>query len=125
MEYMIDISIDNYFKIAITGVVKKSDLNPVLSEIIMHPDYAKKHTLWDYSSASLDLNIEDITELSGILRLIRPKTENFANKSVIVVPGELDKAKVDFFISMTKSGPLKFKVFRDTKSAERYLQESS
>ncbi len=121
---MIDTSIDSFFKIVVTGIVNKADLNPVLSEIITHPDYAKKNTLWDYSSAHLDLNIEDITELSGILRLIKPKTENFANKSVIVVPGEMDKAKVDFFISTTKLGPLKFKVFQDTKSAESYLQES-
>lgn len=123
MEYWIDTSINSFLKIIISGVVKRIDLNPVLSEIIMHHDYAEKHTLWDYSSAQLDLNIDDIKELSGILKLIKPKTDNFANKSVIVVPGEMDKAKVDFFISIAKSGPLEFKVFQDAKSAENFLRE--
>lgn len=121
MEYAINDTPDNFFRITVSGKVTKDELMPAMSEIITHPDYARKHTLWDYSSANLGLNMDDIHELSGILKLLKPGTEDFADRSVIVVKGEMVRQQVEMFVSMAGSGPLTFRVFTDLSAAEAYL----
>ncbi len=121
MEYVLDASNKKYIKVTVSGIVDKSNLVAAMSELMQHSEYIKKHSFWDFYEATIGLTIGDLKEIAGVLKLYKPKIKDFANKSAIVVPGEMHKAMVDLFITMTKLLPFEYKVFNDRKKAEAFL----
>ena len=121
MEYELDTSHETYIKISVSGVVDKVNLIAAISELVMHPDYEKKYSLWDFSRGKMGLSIGDLKEVVGILRLYKIKSKNFANKSAILVPGMLNKAIADVFTTMSKFLPFEYKVFTEFDKAEAFL----
>lgn len=121
MEYHLDTSHDRYIKVTVSGVITKSMLITAISELMGHPDYIHKHSLWNLSESSVGLTISDLKEIVGVLSLYKPEDNNFANKSAIVVPGEMHKAIVDLFIKMSKWLPFKYKAFYNVEEAEAFL----
>ena len=121
MNYDLDASHEKYIKISISGIVDKSSLVAAISELMQHSDYIQKHSFWDFYEATMGLTIGDLKEIAGVLKLYKPKEKEFANKSAIIVPGEMHKAMVDLFITMTKLLPFEYKVFNDLERAEAFL----
>ncbi|MCP3873986.1 MAG: hypothetical protein GY699_12620 [Desulfobacteraceae bacterium] len=122
MEYDLNTSIEKYIEVTVSGLVDKTGLIAAISELMNHPDYTQKNTLWNFYESSIDLNIGDLKEISEVLSFYKPEDKKFANKSAIVVPGEMHKAMVDLFISMSKFLPFKYKAFRDKEKAKAFLQ---
>ncbi len=122
MEHDLNASPKQYIEITVSGRVYKEGLISAISELMNHPDYTQKHTLWNFYEFSVGLSIGDLKEITGVLSLYKPEDKNFANKSAIVVPGEMHKAMVDLFIAMSKFLPFKYKVFKDKEKAKDFLQ---
>ena len=107
MVYDLDVSHEKYIKVTVSGVVDKASLIAAMSELMQHSDYIQKHSFWNFHEAVMGLSIGDLKEIADVLRLYKPKEMVFANKSAIVVPGEMHKVMVDLFIEMTKLLPFK------------------
>ena len=124
MNHQIDASHEDYIKVAVDGRITKDIMIAAISELMHHPDYISKHSLWDLSGGSLGLSIGDLKEIVGILKLYKPKEKSFANKSAIVVPGAMHKAVVNIFISMSKTLPFKYTVFEHINDAQAFLSKT-
>ncbi len=121
MDFTLDTSHEKYIKIKVSGMVTKSYFISAVSQLVQHPEYIDKHSFWDFTEASMGISIEDLHEIVGILRLYKPKQKNFANRSALLVPGQMNHAMVNVFATMTKLLPFKYKVFKDWDKAEAYL----
>ncbi len=121
MEFTLDASHEKYIKTTVSGMVTKPYLISAISQLMQHPEYIDKHSLWDFSEANMGISIEDLQEIVGILRLYKPKQKNFANKSALLVPGQMNNAMVNLFVTMSKLLPIKYRVFKDWNKAEEYL----
>ncbi len=121
MKYDLDASNEKYIKVTVSGIVDKSNLVAAMSDLMQHSEYIQKHSFWDFYDSTIGLTIGDLKELAGVLKLYKPKIKEFANKSAIVVPGEMHKAMVGLFITMTKMLPFEYKVFNDKEKAEAFL----
>ncbi len=121
METELDLSHPEYIKVMISGLIVKPELISLMGEILQHPQYQEKHTLWDFRQASLGLSIGDLKELVGIMKLYKPENKKFADRSALLVPGKFNSAIAEMFVSMTRLLPVKYHVFNDYDSAEAYL----
>ena len=121
MAHQIDASHSTYIQVTVRGRIGKDVLIAAMSELMQHPEYTIKHSLWDLSGGSLGLSISDLREIVDMLRLYKPKEKSFANKSAIVVPGEMHKAVVNIFISMSKMLPFEYTVFQNAGDAKTFL----
>ena len=125
MEFQLDNSHDVYIQMITSAVVDKAGLIAAMSELVRHPDYHKKHSLWDFRQATLGLSIGDLGEIVGVLRLYKTREKNFANKSALVVPGVMDMSMARVFISLSKLLPFDYKVFKDIEEARTFLTTDS
>ncbi|WP_022666785.1 hypothetical protein [Desulfospira joergensenii] len=121
MDFTLDPSHEKYIKITISGLIVKSQLITVMSEILHHPQFLEKHTYWDLTQGSMGLSIGDLKEIIGVLRLYKPEKKNFADRSSLLVPGKMNKAIAEMFVTMAKVLPFKYRVFNDPEKAEAYL----
>lgn len=122
MAYILDDSHPVYIRMTVTDVVDKPGLIAAMSELVNHPDYPVKHSLWDFTRAALGISLGDLREIVGVLRLYKPRQENFANRSALLVPDTMHIAMVDVFISMTKFLPFNYKAFRTVEAAVAFLE---
>jgi hypothetical protein len=121
MGYTIDRSHPAYIKVTVTGVVDKETLLTAAKEILQHPEYIIKHTMWHFTEATPGLDIADLKEIVGIISLYKPEVKDFANKSALVLPGRLFRAMGDIFVTMAKLVPVKYMAFNDVEAAEDFL----
>lgn len=121
MEYRLDDSHPVYIRMTVTGLVDKPYLIAAMSHLVQHPDYPARHSLWDFTGAAMGISIGDLNEIAGVLRLYKPRQENFADKSALVVPDRLHQSMVDLFISMTRFLPFRYRAFKDIDAAVRFL----
>ncbi len=121
MAYALDASHEKYIKITVSGIIEKVSFVAAISELMQHSEYLYKHSLWDLSDSTMGLTIGDLKEIAGVLSLYKPKEKDFANKSAIVVPGQMHKAMADLFINMATRLPFKYCAFNDTNKAAVFL----
>ncbi len=121
MEFTLDAENDQYIKIVVSGLVVKPEIISVISQLLQHPEYLIKHSYWDFREATMGLSIDDLSEIVGILRLYKPKQRKFANKSALLVSGQMNNAMVNVFATMTKMLPFNYKVFKDNENAISFL----
>ncbi len=121
MQTDIDWSHDRYVKITVTGTMVKPDLIALMAQILQHPDYIKKHVFWDLRDVTMGLSIADLKEIVGVLKLYRPGIDDFADRSALLVPGKMNNAMAQVFVTMTRLLPVKYRVFTDWQSAEKFL----
>ena len=121
MDFELDSPHEKYIKITITELIVKPELISVMAQILQHPDYLDKQTLWDLREANMGLSIWDLKEIVGVLRLYKPPKKDFANKAALFVPGKFNSAMAEMFVAMSKLLPIKYRVFNDLKQAESYL----
>ena len=122
MDYQLNTSQPAYIQIVVTQVVKKTSLVNAMSDVFQHPEYPFKHSLWDFSAATgMGLNIGELREIIGMLRLFRPRGNNFANKVALVVPNHLHRAMAGIFISLATLLPFEYKVFKTNGAAIKFL----
>ena len=121
MQYELDNSHDRYIRVTVTGILDRVVLMQATSELVNLPEYAIKHALWDLREAAMGLTFSDLKEIVGVLRLYKPGRKDFADKSAILVPGRMNRAMADIFVSLARSLPFKYRVFSDVESALDYL----
>lgn len=121
MEFKIEDRHEKYLKLIVCGVFNKNGLIHAISETMNHPDYAHKHSYWDFTQATMSMSIYDLKEIVGIFRLYKPDTENFANRVAILISGELNNAILKIFIPMTKLLPFRFQVFTKEEDVMNFL----
>ncbi len=121
MDFTFDTTHEKYIKINVSGIVVKSEIISTMSQLLQHPEYLDKHSYWDFREATMGLSIGDLSEIAGILRLYKPKQKQFANKSALLVSGQMNSAMVDVFATMTKMLPFKYKVFKNPDDALAFL----
>lgn len=96
-----------------------------MKDLVTHPEYEAKHSLWDFSRAEQgSLGILDIKEIVGFLRLYKPRGKTFANKSAIMVSSQFHMGIVNVFISMSKILPFKYQVFTKFEEAVKFLSDN-
>lgn len=67
MEAELDSSHAQYIKLTINGLIVKPELISVMAQILQHPEYLDKHTLWDLREANMGLSIADFKEIVGVM----------------------------------------------------------
>ncbi len=121
MEYTLDNSHSVYIQMNVSGVVDKSGLLSAMSELVMHPDFTDKHSLWDFTQATMGLSISDFGEIAGVLGLYKSQKKNFANKSALLIPNLMELSMAKMFVSISKLLPFKYKVFKTREKALVFL----
>ncbi len=121
MKFQLDSSHENYIVMEVSGLIEKTELICAMSELLNHPEYPSKHTFWDLSQAGMGLSIGDLREIIGVLALYKPEKKNFADKSAILVPGQMNRAMGELFVTMAKALPFRYKVFNSREQAASYL----
>ncbi len=123
MDFELDAAHEKYIKITVLGMVVKAELISTISQLLQHPEYLDKHSYWDFREATMGLSIGDLSEIVGILRLYKPKQKQFANKSALLVSGQMNSAMVNVFATMTKMLPFKYRVFKDKEHVLSFLKK--
>ncbi len=121
MEHSLDDSHTLYILITISGVVDKKGVITAMSELFTHPDFQSKHTMWDFTRASMGLSIGDLREIIGILKLFKPPRKNFANRVALVVPMRMEMNMAKIFLSISKLLPFDYKVFENREQTLPFL----
>ncbi len=121
MEHSINNSHPVYILILVSGVVDKKRILAAMSELFTHPDYHSKHSMWDFSGASMGLSIGDLGEIAGVLKLFKPQKKNFANRVALVVPMIMEMGMAKVFLSISKLLPFDYKVFENREQALPFL----
>ncbi len=125
MEYRIEDHHNGYIKIVIHGPLVKDKILPVMSELLCHPEYPVKNSLWDLRGATMNLSFEDLKEIVGIMKLYKPKTKKFANKSALLVSGKLEIALANLFVLIAKFLPFDYRAFTSLSEAEVFSSKLS
>ncbi len=120
METKLDWTHNTYVKITISGLLVKPELISLMADILKHPNYPTRHTFWDLRHCGMGLSIVDLKEITGVLKLYRPE-KNFADKAALLVPGKMNSAMAEVFVTMTKLLPIKYKVFSNWEKAKDYV----
>ena len=105
----------------VSGVVEKKGLIRAMSELMVHPDYQVKHTLWDFAGGEMGLSMGDLGEIAGILKLYKTRGTAFANRSALVVPGFMDMSMARVYVSLSKLLPFDYRVFKTLEDAQAFL----
>lgn len=122
MEFKLDDSHKSYIKITVSGALVKKRIVHAMKALITHPEYEVKHSLWDLTGAEQGtIDIHDIKEIIGFLRLYKPKQRNFANKGAFLVSTDMNKALVNVYVTLSKMLPFKYKVYTRFENAVAYL----
>jgi hypothetical protein len=121
MDFELDSSHDNYIAMTVSGGVDKAGLISAISQLVQHPEYLDKHSFWDFTKADMGLTMGDLSEIIGVLRLYKPAQSDFADKSALLIPGKMNQAMVNVFVTLAKVLPFKYKVFNDSNKAKSFL----
>lgn len=121
MTHTLDEKHNSYIIMKVIGVLDRESALSVIKEILNHPDYPIKHTLWDLTSVQMRLSVDDFREISGILKLYKPPDDDFANRSAFLVKNRLELAMANVFIAITAFLPFQYKAFLDIENAISYL----
>ncbi len=121
MEYGFDASHEKYIEATASGVIRPTDLIAAVSELMQHPDYSHKHSLWVFSNFSLGIDTDGLKEVVNAFRSYKPKTTEFANKSALVVSAPTYKAIIDIFVTIASGLPFEYRSFTDKKKAIAFL----
>lgn len=122
MEYLIESHLKNCLKINITGQMDKQTILAAMDELIHHPDFYEKHSLWDLTTAQMALSLQDLKEIAGVMKLFKPEKPDFANKSAFLVSGRMNLAMANIFITLATLLPFEYKAFSDLEKARDYLR---
>ena len=118
-------SIDNqhtaYQLVTLTGTLTKESIMCAVNDLMKHPDYYTKHSLWDFTAASSGFSIEDLYDFVSMMRLFIPQESNFANKSALVVSGQLNRSLADMYVEISGALPFEYKVYADINAAQNFL----
>lgn len=112
---------DHYLEIVFDGILVKQTILESLNQLLNHPEYYEKHSLWNMSASRLGFSIGDAKEIIGVMHLFKPKQKHFANKSVLLVSGPMGLSMVRMFTEMAQDLPFEFSVFSDHSQARAHL----
>jgi len=121
MEYEFDSSHERYIEARASGRITKADIIVAASELMKHPDFLSKQTLWIFFDFSLGIDIDGLKEVTEVFRLYRPKQADFVNKQAIVVPSHMYEAVVNLSITIANGLPFEFHSFTDKDTAVDFL----
>tara|TARA_B100000614_G_scaffold240530_1_gene240975 strand:- start:1775 stop:2134 length:360 start_codon:yes stop_codon:yes gene_type:complete len=116
-----DDSHDRYIRITVAGSLEATSMSEAISRLMRHPDYDIKHSYWDCRKAVMGMTLSDLTEIVRVFNMYKPETEVFANRSAILVAGEVNRSMVKMFISAVKMFKFNFRVFTVPGEAEAFL----
>ncbi len=112
---------DHYLEIVFDGVLVKQTVLSSLNQLVNHPEYYEKHSLWNLSDIRVGFSMSDIKEIIGVMRLFTPKQADFANRSAFLVSGQVNISLAEIVVEMARTLPFDFKVFSDSSSARAHL----
>ncbi len=112
---------DHYLEVVFDGVLAKHTVLSSLNQLLNHPEYYEKHSLWNMSESKSGVSMNDFKEIVGVMRLFSPKQIDFANKSALLVSGQVNTSLAEMFTEMARTLPFDFKVFSDSSSARAHL----
>lgn len=121
MDHILNDSDPQFIVMTVTGVVDKAGIIAALSKLLTHPDYKAKHTMWDFTGATMGLSLGDFREIAGVLGLFKPRTEHFANRSALVVPHPMERNMAKVYVSISKVLPFDYRVFQTREAAREFL----
>lgn len=112
---------DHYLEVVCDGLLIKHTVLSSLNQLLNHPEYYEKHSLWDLSAIRVGCSMSDVKEIIGVMRLFSPKQADFANRSAWLVSGQINLSLAEMIIEMAKTLPFDFKIFSDSSRAREHL----
>ncbi len=113
---------DHYLEVVFDGVLVKHTVLSSINQLLNHPEYYEKHSLWNMTDSRVGFSMTDIKEIIGVMRLFSPKKADFANRSALLVAGQVNVSLAEIVIEMARSLPFDFKVFSDPSRAKKHLR---
>ncbi len=123
MPYSIKNHHQNYLEIVVKGLFDKKSALAAMNELLNHPEYYDKNSLWNFSSAQVGLSLMDLKEIAGVMKLFIPKQKQFADKVALFVSGRVHLGIANIFVTLSTLLPFKYKAFSDIKKAKAYLED--
>lgn len=121
MKHEFDSSHEKYIEVTVSSIITQTDIIHAVFELMEHPDYLHKHSLWIFSNFSLGININGLEGIADTFRHYKPKKTAFANKSALVASGHTYKAIINLFITIATGLPFEFQAFTDKDRAVDFL----
>jgi len=78
------------------------------------------HTVWDFSTAIVELSIPDIQKLADNVGLSSKQRSSRA-RAAFITTDPTDQTVLENYITATARYPVEFKIFRDTQTAKLWL----
>ncbi len=110
-----------YLEVTVHGMLVKSKIISAFSALAGHPEYYKKHSLWNFLNTQTQISITDLEDIVKLLEFFAPRHPVFPNKSVFLLSGMTNFAIAGIFIDMALKLPFKFKVSFTRKDAMAFL----
>lgn len=112
---------DAYLEVVFDGFLEKQTILSSLNQLLNHPDYYRKHSLWNMSGSRLEFSIRDFKEVVEIMRMFSPKQSEFSNRSALLVTGRVNLSMMGWFIDVAGTLPFEFKAFSEEAAARAHL----
>ncbi len=121
MGYLLNPDHTDYIEIIVHGLLDRKTAVAALDEVLSHPQYPVKHTLWNLTLSQNGLSVKDLMEIAGILKQFTPPAKHFANKSALLVKNRMEIAMVNLIGSAAAFLPVRYKTFLNFDKARAYL----
>lgn len=109
-------------EITIEGELTKHLFFMALGELLNHPDYYDRHSLWNLLKAKVAISFRDMKEVAYLMRMYTPERGVVSRKSAIVVSGALNVSIAKMFIEMFNYLPFEYRTFEDYSEAITFLK---
>ena len=123
-EYFIKKKPGRFLDITIKGDLTKPLFFKAMHELINHPDYFEKSTIWNLLDAKMRLSFEDLREITYILRKYKLQQKVNEKKLAVVASGEFNIYIIKFSIELLSFLPFEFRIFDDYDEAIIFLKNS-
>ena len=114
---------DEYLEVVFDGLLEKKTVLSSLNQLLNHPEYYSKHSLWNMTGSRLGFSISDFKEIIGVMRLFSPKEKEFSNRSVLLVSGHMNQSMAGLFIDMAGALPFEFSIAAEEREARALLTQ--
>ncbi|MDD9301193.1 MAG: hypothetical protein HUK40_02160 [Desulfobacter sp.] len=102
--------------------MEKQGTMAAMADLILHPEYPYKHSLWDFTRGTqMKLSMGDLREIVGVLKLLSTREKGFANKSALLVPHMMGMGMAKIYVSLSKLLPFEYKIFTQINEAMDFL----
>ncbi|WDP89348.1 MAG: hypothetical protein HUN04_06265 [Desulfobacter sp.] len=111
----------HYLEVITSGTLVKNTILSSLGELLKHPEYPAKPSLWNLYQSTPGFSMADLSEIVGILRQSPCNHPERLKKTVILVQGQFHASMAGLFTGMARDLPYHWQVSTTMGEAEAFL----